>query len=86
MPFFLALIGLFAPRFVIAVLWLASNGFEGVFETRLWPILGFFFLPFPLLWYSTVANWFQGQWNWWQVAVLIVANITDLSSGKRAEK
>ncbi len=86
MPLLLALIGLFAPRFVTIVLWLASGWFDGVFETRLWPILGFIFLPFTLLWYSVVMQWFNGSWDVLQVIVLVLAVITDLSSGRRATR
>ena len=84
MPIILAFIGLFAPRFVIVLLWLLSSWFDGVFDTRLWPILGFFFLPFTLLWYSVVMNWFDGQWLWWQVIILVIAVLSDLGSGKQA--
>lgn len=84
MPFLLALIGLFAPRFVIFVLWIASSWFDGVFETRLWPILGFIFLPLTLLWYSVVVNWFGGVWTWWHVLVLVFTVVADLSTGKKA--
>jgi uncharacterized membrane protein len=86
MPFILALIGLCAPRFLTVLLWLFSTWFEGVFETRAWPILGFLFLPFTLLWYSVVVNWFHAEWAWWQVAILILSIIGDLSSGKGATK
>ncbi len=86
MPLFLGLIGLFAPRFVIIVLWLTSNWFVGIFETRLWPILGFLLLPATLLWYSAVTNWFQGEWNWWQVLILVLAVIGDLSFERRVAK
>ena len=86
MPFILAIIGLCAPRFTIGLLWFFSNWFEGVFETRAWPILGFLFLPFTLLWYSVVVNWFQAEWAWWQVVILVLSIVGDLSSGKGATK
>lgn len=86
MPLLLAFIGLFAPRFVTIVLWLASSWFDGVFETRLWPVLGFIFLPFTLLWYSVVMQWFNGNWGLLQVIVLILAIASDLSSEGRAAR
>lgn len=86
MPLLFAIIALFAPRFTIFLLWLASSWFTGVFETRLWPLLGFLFLPLTLLWYSVVVNWFGGTWDWWHVVVLVLAVIADLSSGKQATK
>lgn len=86
MPILLAVIGLFLPRVIIAALWLLSSWFEGVFETRLWPILGFLFMPYTLLWYSTVTNWYAGSWNWWQIIVLLIAIVADLHSDKESSK
>ena len=86
MPLILIIVGLFAPRLIIFLLWLASGWFNGVFETRLWPILGFLFFPLTLLWYSAVTNWFQGEWTWWHVIILVIAVIADLSSEGRAAK
>lgn len=86
MPLLLGLFALFAPRVVIFLLWLASGWFNGVFETRLWPLLGFFFLPLTLLWYSVVTNWFAGQWTWWQLVILIAAVLGDLHSDRGAAR
>ena len=86
MPLLLGLIGLFAPRFVIVLLWFFSGWFTGVFETRLWPILGFLILPLTLLWYSVVINWFGGVWNWWSVLVLVLAVLIDLGSDNGARR
>lgn len=86
MPLLLGLIGLFAPRFVIVFLWLLSGWFTGVFETRLWPILGFLILPLTLLWYSVVINWFGGIWDWWSILVLVLAVLIDLGSDKSAKR
>lgn len=35
--------------------------------TLLWPILGFYFLPTTLLWYSAVQHWLGGQWSFWPI-------------------
>ncbi len=86
MTLILGIIGLFAPRFLIALLWLASSWFDGIFETRMWPILGFIFLPLTLLWYSAVEKWFLGEWTWWQVGILIIAVLSDLHSDKKVRK
>ncbi len=86
MPILLGLIALALPRFVIALLWLASSWFDGVFETRLWPILGFLFLPLTLLWYSVVEKMLGGVWSWWAVVILVVAIVSDLSSSKSVKR
>ena len=80
----IVLLGLILPRAVTAVLYLFSNWFTGVFETWYWPILGFTFMPYTLLWYSAVQNWYNGAWGTVQGIVLIVAILFDLSSYKKA--
>lgn len=83
----LTLLSLVIPRFVIVVLWLTTSWFSGVFSTLLWPMLGFFFLPTTLLWYSAVHNWYGGEWGTWQIVVLVLAILTDLSpAGGRKKK
>lgn len=74
------ILGLFLPRVVIAVLYLFTGWFNGVFDTWIWPLLGFIFMPYTLLWYSVVVNWFGGVWGVPQLIVLIVAVFFDLSS------
>lgn len=77
-------IGLFLPRLVTFLLYFLSNWFTGVFETWYWPILGFIFMPYTLLCYSVVANWFDGHWGIPQIIVLVIAIVTDLSSSARS--
>lgn len=86
MPCLLALLALAVPRLVIAAVWLFSNWFQGVFGSLLWPVLGFLFAPVTLLWYSVVHNWYGGAWDPWQVAVLVVAVLIDVSPGASKRK
>jgi hypothetical protein len=79
MPCFVALFALLTPRLVIAGLWLLSDWFVGVFDTMLWPVLGFFFAPTTLLWYSAVHHWFGGEWGTVQIIGLVFAILIDLS-------
>lgn len=79
MPCFIALLALLAPRLVIAVLWFFTTWFRGIFDTLLWPILGFVFLPTTLLWYSVVLRFFDGQWTLWPIVGLVVALMIDIS-------
>ena len=85
MPCLFAVIALITPRFVIVVLWLFSDWFMGIFETMLWPVLGFFFAPTTLLWYTAVEHWFGGQWGTLQILGLVLTVIIDFSpaSGKK---
>jgi hypothetical protein len=85
MPCLLVVLALAVPRLTTALLWLFTTWFRGVFDGWLWPLLGFLFAPFTLLWYSAVHNWFGGHWGLWQIAGLVVALLLDFSpaSGKR---
>lgn len=85
MPCFLAVLALFIPRVVIVLLWFFSTWFEGVFETLLWPLLGFIFAPTTMLWYSVVQNIYGGAWDTLQLVVLAIAVFIDLApaSGRR---
>lgn len=81
MPCLFVLLALALPRGVIIILWLMTDWFAGMFETALWPVLGFLFLPTTLLWYSAVQNWYGGDWGLWQIAGLVVALSLDTSQG-----
>lgn len=79
MPCLLALIALAAPRLVIFLLWFVTSWFSGMFPSLVWPVLGFFFAPTTLLWYSAVQHWFGGAWSFWPVVGLVIAIMIDLS-------
>jgi len=79
MPCLFTLLALITPRLVVALLWLFSRWFDGLFSSVLWPILGFIFLPTTLLWYTAVQHWFAGQWTLWPIVGLVVALLIDVS-------
>jgi hypothetical protein len=85
MPCLLALIALITPRLVIVLLAVFTSWFTGLFPNVLWPILGFFFLPTTLLWYTAVMHWFGGQWTFWPIVGIVLALMIDVSpaSGRR---
>ena len=88
MPCLLVVLALAMPRFVVVCLWLLSSWFKGMFPNPLWPILGFFFLPTTLLWYSAVQNWWGGRWTIWTVLGAVIALSIDLGpiSSKRRRR
>jgi hypothetical protein len=83
MPCVLTLFALATPRLVIVVLWFFTGWFKGVFDTLLWPVLGFFFLPTSLLWYTAVQRWFGGQWTLWPIVGMVIALLIDVSPAAR---
>ena len=86
MPCFVTLIALATPRLAIVLLWMFSRWFAGIFDTVLWPILGFVFLPTTLLWYTAVHHWWNGQWSFWPVVGIVVALMIDLSPAKQRRR
>jgi membrane protein implicated in regulation of membrane protease activity len=61
MPCLLVVLALATPRLVIAVLFFFTTWFKGLFDTPLWPVLGFIFLPTSFLWFTAVQRWFGGD-------------------------
>jgi hypothetical protein len=56
MPCLLVLLVVAFPRIAIALLWFFTNFFSGIFDTLLWPLLGFIFLPLTLLAYTYMVR------------------------------
>jgi hypothetical protein len=86
MPCFFVLLALAVPRLAIALLWFFTNWFHGLFDSVLWPILGFVFLPTTLLWYTAVQHWFGGAWTLWPVVGIVVALLMDLSPARGRQR
>lgn len=88
MPCLLVVLALLTPRLVILLLWFFTQWFRGIFDTLLWPILGFVFLPTTLLWYSAVQHWFGGRWTLWPIVGLVAALLIDVSpaGGRRSRR
>jgi hypothetical protein len=81
MPVLFAVLALLAPRVVIVLLWFFTTWFVGMFNSLLWPIVGFIFLPTTLLWYSAVQKFFGGEWTLWPIVGLVIALLVDVSPG-----
>jgi hypothetical protein len=56
----IAVLGLLTPRVVMVLLWLFTNYLSRAFDTFIWPLLGFFFLPTTTLAYAVAQNSFDG--------------------------
>jgi hypothetical protein len=84
----LALLGLITPRIVLALLWLFTTYLSRAFETFLWSLLGFFFLPTTTLAYAVAVNSLDGI-EGWGLALLILGVLLDfglLGGGARARR
>ena len=60
----LALLAGFAPRIVIILAWLFSDRWDLVWDTWVWPLLGFIFLPYTTIMYVLVWNIATGVSGW----------------------
>lgn len=77
MPCLFVVLAMSAPRLAVALLYFFSHWYDGLFTSALWPVLGFFFMPTTLLWYTAVQHWFAGQWTFWPIVGLVVAILID---------
>jgi hypothetical protein len=57
----LALLALVGPRIVLALLWIFTNYLNRAFDTFLWPLLGFFFLPWTTIAFAIAQNELGGM-------------------------
>ncbi len=79
MPILILLFALFIPRVTLVLLWFFTDWFHGVFESALWPVVGFLFLPLTTLWYSVVMKFFGGEWGIVPIIGGVIAVLIDLS-------
>ena len=83
----LALLALVGPRVVLALLWIFTNYLNRAFDTFLWPLLGFFFLPWTTIAYAIAQNELGGALNGIGILVLAVGFLFDIGvigGGSRA--
>lgn len=89
MPCFFIAVGFFVPR--IALFLMLLTGYAGqAFASLLWPVLGFFFLPYTTCAYAIGMNT-AGGLDGWPVIMLVIAVLLDFgvvgggaSSARRA--
>jgi len=70
-------LALLAPRVVMVFLFLLADWFHRAYETTVWPVLGFFFMPYLTLAYMA-AKLDAGSVSGWWLALVIVAAIIDV--------
>jgi hypothetical protein len=84
-PCLLGCLAISAPRIVILLVWLASDYFS-VYQTRIWPFLGFLFLPLTTLAYAFAMRYGDMQWTPIGVAALVTAVLVDLGLFKSSSR
>ena len=77
MPCALGCLALAFPRLVIVLVVIFSDYLGRAYETTLWPLLGFFFMPLTTLAYAWAINT-HGELSGFPVFVVILAALCDL--------
>lgn len=85
MPILLIFFGLLVPRVVLVLAGLGGT-FAGVWQSMLWPVLGFLFMPYTTLAYGMAHAYGGGLHGVW-LALLIVGVCLDMgASGESARR
>ena len=73
----LAMAAAFAPRLVIILAWLFSDRWDFVWDTWIWPLLGFIFLPYTTIMYVLVWNIATGVsgWDWLWIGMGVLLDV-----------
>ena len=86
MPCLIISIAVFFPRVVLIIIALFTSWIRSAFDTRLWPILGFLFMPYTTLAYMAAMlnnnHTVSGGW----LALVIVAAVVDLGGQGRSAR
>ena len=75
----LALFALAVPRVVMVVAFLGTDWFARAFDNRLWPILGFVFMPYATLAFMAAMLNNQHALTGGWLALFIVAIVVDVA-------
>lgn len=89
MPCLLAALSLIFPRIVLVLVWLFSDYLGRAYESVLWPVLGFFFLPLTTLAYAFAINENAGSVSGVYLVIVVLAVLIDLGmlgGGGRARR
>lgn len=88
MPCLIVLLALLAPRIALFLLWLFTDYLAQVFESTLWPVLGFLFLPTATLAYAFGMRT-EGRIHGLYLGLVILGALIDVgafSGGSRARR
>jgi hypothetical protein len=78
MPCLLVILATIFPRGLMFFIWLLTDWFSQAYQTFLWPLLGFLFLPYTTLAYMAAMLNAGSVTGWWLVLV-VLAVLVDLS-------
>ncbi len=82
----IVVLALMLPRIVMFAAWLLTDWFANAFESRLWPVLGFLFMPYTTLAYmaAMLRNNHELSGGW--LAIVVVAVVFDIGHWNGASR
>src|SRR5262245_54378647 len=79
MPCLVGCLALMCPRVALVLVWLFGNNYlQSAYQTVLWPVLGFFFMPLTTLAYAWAWHSGGGNVAGSGVIVIVLAVLVDL--------
>ena len=86
MPCLVVIVLLGFPRLALFLAWLLADWTRTAFETWVWPLLGFLFLPYTTLCYMWAANATHHRINGGWVFLVALGVFLDLASSGSAKR
>ncbi|MFP4106000.1 MAG: hypothetical protein ACLFVU_07910 [Phycisphaerae bacterium] len=82
------LVSLIAPRVALFFIWLLTNWFSIAYDTVIWPLLGFIFLPYTTLAYMGAILTSGGVTIGWLILIVlaVLADLGTFSGGERSRR
>jgi hypothetical protein len=78
MPCLVVILAFLCPRIVLLCLWLFTKFPADAFAGRLWPVIGFFLMPYTTLAYMGAKIWAGGLDTGWGIVLMIAGIAIDL--------
>jgi hypothetical protein len=71
-------VAVLVPRLVMFFIWLLTDWFGRAYETVIWPVLGFVFMPYATLAYMVAMLNNDHSLSGWWLALFIAAIVVDV--------
>ena len=86
MPCLIPIFAVFFPRLVMIAIAIFTNWFPTAFNTAVWPVLGFLFMPYATLAYMAAMLNNNHSVNGGWLALVIVAALVDVGGQGRSAR
>ena len=80
MPCLLGCLALIFPRVAIVIIFLTSNYLQTAYQTVIWPVLGFLFMPLTTLAYAWAWHSGNGSVSGLGLVAVVIAVLIDLGT------